>query len=368
VLRDEDITDFGTIALPLYKYFSSNTFMHGGDLPRTTSFIYDHLIEYEKVDDNTIDILYNHFIDNVANVVPASISPKYFYKITVYAAAFRKLKNSSSGKAKEIAALGLYQAEGLISLLYKEWIKNESYCREIGTGVCCKDTRYVAKALKAKTYIKFSTQNYVNFVHKCEFEDDMFKRDNFSVYIMGMGILDATNNMTDDLGTANTVYNDLDVMHYDVSEITSENYEEFDETMKKLNGGKIPLVAMMISNERYGYKYLIEVLETDYQQKTMDQLAAYANNSESDYLSIYDCKLARALTNNIKTVLKDEDAKERFDIYFNTFIKCVIPVNLAKNVMDKTDKSDEDFVGNVKPEEKYLPNIRSQRLFNFLEK
>ena len=36
--------------------------------------------------------------------------------------------------------------------------------------------------------------------------------------------------------------------------------------------------------------------------------------------------------------------------------------------MDKTDKSDEDFVGNLKPEEKYLPNIKSQRLFNFLEK
>ena len=109
-------------------------------------------------------------------------------------------------------------------------------------------------------------------------------------------------------------------------------------------------------------------METDYQQKTIDQLSVYANDSESDYLTIYDCKLARALTNNIDTVLKDEKSEERFVALFNTFVKCVIPVNLAKNVMDKTDKSDEDFVGNLKPEEKYLPNIRSQRLFNFLEK
>ena len=366
VLRDYDITDFGTIALPLYKYFS--TILNGGDLPGKSSLIFDSITKYESADASTIDILYTHFIENVANVIPASISPKYFYKISVYAAAFRKLKKSATGKGKETAALGLYQAEALLSLLYKEWIRNESYCREIGTGVYCKDTRYVAKALKAKTYIKFSTQNYINFVHKFETNDDMFKRDNFSVYLTGMRILDETNSMSDDLSGATTVYNDLRVMSYDIREITYENYEDFDKNIINLNKGLLPLISLFTHNDKYGYKYLIEILETDYQQKTIDQLSAYANNSESEYLTIYDCKLARALTNNIDTVLKDEKSEERFVALFNTFIKCVIPVNLAKNVMDKTDKSDEDFVGNLKPEEKYLPNIRSQRLFNFLEK
>lgn len=368
VLRDYDITDFGTIALPLYKYFSSNTALHGGDLPRESSLIFDTITKFDSADATTIDILYTHFIENVANVIPASISPKYFYKITVYAAAFRKLKKSATGKGKETAALGLYQAEALLSLLYKEWIKKESYCREIGTGVYCKDTRYVAKALKAKTYIKFSAQNYINFVHKFETEDDMFKRDNFAVYLSGMRILEETNSMTDDLSGASTVYDDLDVMSYDLFEITYENYEDFNKNIINLNKGLLPLISLFTHDDKYGYKYLIEILETDYQQKTMDQLSAYANDSESDYLTIYDCKLARALTNNIDTVLENEKSEERFVALFNTFIKCVIPVNLAKNVMDKTDKSDEDFVGNVKPEEKYLPNIRSQRLFNFLEK
>ena len=366
VLRDYDITDFGTIALPLYKYFS--TILNGGDLPGKSSLIFDSITKYESADASTIDILYTHFIENVANVIPASISPKYFYKISVYAAAFRKLKKSATGKGKETAALGLYQAEALLSLLYKEWIRNESYCREIGTGVYCKDTRYVAKALKAKTYIKFSAQNYINFVHKFETNDDMFKRDNFSVYLTGMRILDESNSMSDDLSGATTVYNDLRVMSYDIREITYENYEDFDKNIINLNKGLLPLISLFTHNDKYGYKYLIEILETDYQQKTIDQLSAYANNSESEYLTIYDCKLARALTNNIDTVLKDEKSEERFVALFNTFIKCVIPVNLAKNVMDKTDKSDEDFVGNLKPEEKYLPNIRSQRLFNFLEK
>lgn len=366
VLRDYDITDFGTIALPLYKYLS--TILNGGDLPRESSLIFDSITKYDSADASTIDILYTHFIENVANVIPASISPKYFYKISVYAAAFRKLKKSATGKGKETAALGLYQAEALLSLLYKEWIRNESYCREIGTGVYCKDTRYVAKALKAKTYIKFSAQNYINFVHKFETNDDTFKRDNFSVYLTGMRILDETNSMSDDLSGATTVYNDLRVMSYDIREITYENYEDFDENIINLNKGLLPLISLFTHNDKYGYKYLIEILETDYQQKTIDQLSAYANNSESEYLTIYDCKLARALTNNIDTVLKDEKSEERFTALFNTFIKCVIPVNLAKNVMDKTDKSDEDFVGNLKPEEKYLPNIRSQRLFNFLEK
>lgn len=366
VLRDYDITDFGTIALPLYKYFS--TILNGEDLPGKSSLIFDSITKYESADASTIDILYTHFIENVANVIPTSISPKYFYKISVYAAAFRKLKKSATGKGKETAALGLYQAEALLSLLYKEWIRNESYCREIGTGVYCKDTRYVAKALKAKTYIKFSAQNYINFVHKFETNDDMFKHDNFSVYLTGMRILDETNSMSDDLSGATTVYNDLRVMSYDIREITYENYEDFDKNIINLNKGLLPLISLFTHNDKYGYKYLIEILETDYQQKTIDQLSAYANNSESEYLTIYDCKLARALTNNIDTVLKDEKSEERFVALFNTFIKCVIPVNLAKNVMDKTDKSDEDFVGNLKPEEKYLPNIRSQRLFNFLEK
>ena len=226
----------------------------------------------------------------------------------------------------------------------------------------------MAKALKAKTYIKFSAQNYINFVHKFETNDDMFKHDNFSVYLTGMRILDETNSMSDDLSGATTVYNDLRVMSYDIREITYENYEDFDKNIINLNKGLLPLISLFTHNDKYGYKYLIEILETDYQQKTIDQLSAYANNSESEYLTIYDCKLARALTNNIDTVLKDEKSEERFVALFNTFIKCVIPVNLAKNVMDKTDKSDEDFVGNLKPEEKYLPNIRSQRLFNFLEK
>ena len=368
VLRDCDITDFGTIALPLYKYFSSNTALHGGDLPRESSLIFDSITKYDSADVSTIDILYTHFIENVANVIPASISPKYFYKISVYAAAFRKLKKSATGKGKETAALGLYQAEALLSLLYKEWIKKESYYREIGTGVYCKDTRYVAKALKAKTYIKLSAQNYINFVHKFENNDNKFKHDNFTVYVSGMRILVEINSMSDDLSGVTTIYNDLDVMSYDMIEINYENYEDFDKNIINLNKGLIPLISLFTHDNKYGYKYLIEILETDYQQKTIDQLSAYANDSESNYLTIYDCKLARALTNNIDTVLKDEKSEERFVALFNTFIKCVIPVNLAKNVMDKTDKSDEDFVGNLKPEEKYLPNIKSQRLFNFLEK
>ena len=81
VLCDYDITDFGTIALPLYKYFS--TILNGEDLPGKSSLIFESITKYESADASTIDILYTHFIENVANVIPTSISPKYFYKISV---------------------------------------------------------------------------------------------------------------------------------------------------------------------------------------------------------------------------------------------------------------------------------------------
>ena len=115
----------------------------------------------------------------------------------------------------------------------------------------------------------------------------------------------------------NTVYENLAT--YD--ELTDEEKKAVHEYKGETNIYNNSQLLWFYDN-KYGYKYLIEILETDYQQKTIDQLSVYANDSESNYLTIYDCKLARALTNNIDTVLKDEKSEERFVALFNTFVKC----------------------------------------------
>lgn len=369
ILRDSDITDFGTIALPIFKYFDYSA-EFGEDKPKINSSCYfNNLIEGEATHEEA-DILYNHFIDNVVNVIPSSISPKYFYKITVYASAFRKLKKSSSAKIKKLGALGLYQAEAVLTLLYKEWVKCENYCRPIGTGILCKDDRYVSKSVKAKLYIKMSLQNYSNYVRSDVTEDDYYAYNSSNLYFRASMILDTINTNGNIDGEFMSLVKEIDIDNYDYIDVDSNNYERFDENIKKLNKCILPLTAFVSSptNENFGYKFIIENIETDYQQKTIDKLVEYANKNEFDYPSIFDCKLARALVNNIDEILKNEKSEERFDMYFNIFIKNIIPVSLAKNIMDKTDNSEEDFVGNQKPDEKYLPNIKSQRLFNFLER
>jgi hypothetical protein len=367
ILRDDDITDLNTIALGLSKYLETDyTF----DYPsiKIKNKLFDFIIGDTNVSNSDVDILYNHFIENVANTIPTKISPKYFYKVTVYAAAFRALKKAN--KNKELSALGLYQAEAILALLFKEAM-NEKYFRYVGTGIACKDIRYNSQISKARAYIFCTIKNYVVFVKQIEESADGLNKDPQYSYISLFNSINEINRNDENLIDP---YNKIklyveDFLHDNY--ISDENYERFDEIVEKINNGTMSFINFMVSfnDEKYNHKYMNEVLENDYQQKAIDTLSEYTNKIESDYQSILDCRLARALTNNISTVIKNESTKERFDMYFNVFVKFTIPLVLAKMILDKSDKCEEDFLGNKNEiGEDYLPKINSQRLFNFMEK
>jgi len=369
ILRDDDITDLNTIALGISKYLETDyTF----DYPsiKIKNKLFDFIIGDTNVSNTDVDILYNHFIENVANTIPTKISPKYFYKVTVYAAAFRALKKAN--KNKELSALGLYQAEAILALLFKEAM-NEKYFRYVGTGITCKDVRYNSQITKARAYILCTIKIYAVYVKQLEEEySDGLNKDPQFAYGSLFRVVNNINICNEDLTeSCNNIKSYVGDFLQHSNYISDENYERFDEIVEKINNGTLSFIEFMVSfnDEKYNHKYMNEVLENDYQQKAIDTLSVYANNEGSDYQSILDCKLARALTNNIDTVIKNESTKERFDMYFNVFVKCTIPLVLAKMILDKSDKCEEDFLGNKNEiDEDYLPKINSQRLFNFMEK
>ena len=84
---------------------------------------------------------------------------------------------------------------------------------------------------------------------------------------------------------------------------------------------------------------------------------------------ICENKLARVLSGNISKVISDEKNKDRFTMYFNTFIKTSIPVFLAKEILEKYNDTEDDILGNSNEEDDdYLPKLRSNRLFNFVNR
>jgi len=367
-LVDHDCADMCTQAAYLVKYL---------ECPEVGDAKLECYLDDSGVSATDIDVLYNHFIDDIAYALPHTISPKYFFMITVYAAAFRKLKNSKSGAAKEQAALGLYQAEAIMVQLYKEWFIS-GYAYNLGTGIYCPDIRKVAKDIKAEAYVKYSIYNYNEYVYKTEINSK--ENDDEPYWILNTiensYPVEAVNSNESDLSAAKDSIRNFNTypINYagSLKTITEMNYEEYDENVKLLNECKISFIQFFLSamenSESYNHKYINYVLETDYQQKAMDELVNMKSD-EMNYNMIHNSKLAKVLSNNISDIFKCEKTEDRFDIYFNVFIKCLIARYLCALVFDNTSVNEEDKLGQTrKEEENILPNIRSNRLFNFLDK
>lgn len=362
-LRERDTADLCLIG------YEINRFFFGKSNEEVTTF--DPFIESESITESKVDVLYNHFVENIGSEIPKTISPRYFFQVSVYAAAFRKIKEEKSGKMKEMAALGLYQAEAIMTLLYKKWYLCKDYYREIGKGICVKDVRRVAQDIKVKAYLVFSIVSYSIFVAKINKKTERLPNMFFTSI---RDIIDHIDSVSDDLsGDKNQIENILsDSLASLLPYVNDSNSEKYDECIKALNDGTISFVDFVVSTranaETYNEKYANTVLESDYEQKALDTLTEYANK-DLDYNTICDCKLAKALVGNIQQIIKDEKSNERFVMYFNTFIKNSIPLYLAKSVFEKFNKVEEDNLGNtIDEEENILPNLKSNRMFNFMNK
>lgn len=358
LLRKYDSSDFAGIASYMGLYIEN---------PKKEKPVLEAVLESDKIDSGTVDVLYNHFVDTVANAIPKDISPRYFYRVSAYAAAFRKIKNENISKEiTECASLGMYQAEAILVLLYKSWIVCKGYYRNISTGVYIKNPLRAAQDVKVKSIINRIITAYSEYVNKDELPDNnvvisIMNDENYKIDNVDL-LLDITN--TNDPFIFNT-----SKLPY-VSEFSSEKY---DEIVKALNENRISFIEFFVYchnvNEKpFDAKYMNEVIEMDYEQKTMDLLSKLAFD-KCDYNLIYSSKLGNILGSIIGSVVKNEKTDDRFTMYFNTFIKNTIPLLMAKSLIDLDSENDEDIFGNTNKEnDNILPNLKSQRLFNFMSK
>ena len=279
-LRDYDCTDHIMIASAIKRYrLNTNIVVEEDELydpSKNEISPYESLLESESINETKVDILYNHFIDNVASNIPQTISPKYFYLISVYAAAFRKIKKEKSGSMKEMAALGLYQAEAILSLLYKKWFKCNKYYRNIGTGIFVSDVRRVAQELKTKAYSASVILNYSYYVGIIE------RNEAKSFLISSLNniwdVIDKVNSCDEKLNFTKDLFDSFveDKFSNFGPYIKDSNSEEYDKYVELINEGKISLLDFVFSTDTnskmYNHKYLHMILESEYEQKSIDAL------------------------------------------------------------------------------------------------
>lgn len=370
-LFEHEIADMSTAGLQIVNYLVFSD---------TMKLLHSPLCTYmmEDVNETDVDVLYNHFLDLV-NTLPHTISPKFFYQIIIYAATFRFLKTKKTGSVKEQAVLGLYQAEAILTFLYRHWFDTRYYY-PISSGFYSKDVRRNVNEIKALLYVKSSIYEYLIFAHQLETNSlDCKFNIKYFIGVFNKTITALNSDNTDLTAIKNEVtnirYNSYGFDNYEndigFKYISDSNFEEYDNNVKLLNKGRSLLefyIAAKDNSSAYGPKYLNEVLETEFQTQSMDKLADYALE-DGKYSTIYDCKLARALSGNLSKVISDESSDDKFIAYFNVFIKYTIPIYLAHLVFAKTTKNESDNLGNtIKEEENVLPNLQSQRLFNFLNR
>ncbi|MGL4949668.1 MAG: hypothetical protein ACRC5M_04740 [Anaeroplasmataceae bacterium] len=381
---DNYLLDYETvnvIACGVYEYITTRYFSEddsGDKKPGEIVPFYDCMTDCGSVTTTDIDILYNHFIDNVVDTIPASISPKFFYQLTVYAAAFYKLKEKESiqGKDKEKSSLGYYQAMGVISYLYRKWfVSDRSY--PVSTGITADDIRYAYFKTKAHAYAIISLQmlsdttsttpdcemsinncvvslgDIMNTIHVLSSSSSKEDKGALSYICEGMkNILIEHSKINDYSVRKNPGEDDL----YEYLQYINEDSCNFAEAINKFNKQNIDIT-----------KLITTTLEVDYPAVTMSKLAEYGEEVECEYNCIYNSKLARVLANNLSAIESNRKVKDNnFDIIFNVFVKCIIPMYMAKQVADKSMTDEEDKL-NFDIEDKIIPNIRSNSSFNFLE-
>ena len=332
--------------------------------------VLENILKVDTVSESTIDILYNHFIDTVVSAIPKDISPRYFYRVTAYAAAFRKIKNmNKSAKITEQASLGLYQAESILVFLYKTWVMCKGYYRNITTGIYFKNPLRVAQDEKVKAFINNTLYSYSEYVYSTN--EDLKSESKISISFFANDRMITAVDLCDEVLPSISkceCFNEIDLPI--VTEYESERY---DELVEKLNANKISFIEFLIhcetvNDKPYGFKFVNQILESDYEQKSIDLLSSIPDDN-NEYNVINGTKLGNIFKSNIKSIIKNEKNNERFVMYFNVFLKYFIPLFMIKNDYDDMTGNSTDALGNTRyEEENYLPNLKSQRLFNFMSK
>lgn len=377
-LFEHEISDMSTVAFNIANYLWITDLMNDEDGPYLLHSPFCGSMT-DDINENVVDKLYNYFIDNVINLLPHTISPKFFYRLCMYAAAFRFIKEKKNGKMSEQAALGLYQAEACMAFLYRKWFDSRYYY-EISSGIKSNDVRRVSNEIKALAYVHASIYEYQIFTYILDTDNKRTNSFNAKTFITNFNRI--MNELCyDNIGFSELrrmINNDLEFEVYKndntypvFAYISDFNFEKYDDNVKLLNSGR-PLIEFYIKSKNngnmYNIKYINKIIETEFETKTLDKLSEYCN-SPSDYSTMYDCKLSRGLSGNISKVISNEKSDDRFEIYFNVFVKYIIPIYLAHIVFDKTDRSETDKLGNtIREDDDILPNIHSQRLFNFLNR
>ena len=154
----------------------------------------------------------------------------------------------------------------------------------------------------------------------------------------------------------------------------------FDNLVKGFNKNELSFVSFYFTTKddiTYNPKYISRILEADYNQKTIDTLSEYGKNTDNETVMINKSLLAKLISGNIKEIIKNSKTDERFEYYFNAFLKSMAMIFFVKDsyehllgnekdsyiILDKeSSESDQDHFLSL------IPRVTSMRTFNFLNR
>ena len=345
--------------------------------------------------ESKVEAFYNYFISIFIETIPLVISPNTYYKLTLFAATFRKIYTAcNSGRSKELAALGLMQAEAYMIYLYKIWFK-KGVVFKIDDTIQTYDLKIPNRTLKAKAYIQQNAYLYDVFVNSINYnykDNDYFFRNlidaisehynfiNMMKWLNCDGAFDNTNYEYEAKKLEDWKPYIPDSIFDEGNAYGSASVSSFDNLVKGYNKNLISFVSFFFytKNEAtYNLKYISRILELDYNQKTIDTLSKYGQKTDNETVMINRTLLAKLISGNIKEIIKNSNSDERFEYYFNSFLKGMAMIFFAKDsyehllgnekdsyiVLDEeTSESDQDHFLSL------IPRVSSMRTFNFLNR
>lgn len=323
--------------------------------------------------ETNLEKFYFYFLHSLIDELPLVCSPRNFYKIALCAVVFRAAKFFTTGDSRKIAAFGLYQAEGYLIYLFREWFKSgKLYKIDDSVKGNYDDESFKTLQKKAMMYC-------AHILSELSFEATYLEpRDtrNFDLKQMELKFsgFDIPDYEIDPIDLVVTDYPPEAVMG-----VSGSNPEDFFDFISQFNKGSISFANLLVDGKDDQNIFRInQTLENDYNQETIDKLGELKEGTEDlDTETISKLPLAKCIAKHIDKVIKNENSKERFDVFFNSFLKGPAMIVLAKDSYTHllTDQKesvlfvDKNLSGSN--EENYLsllPHVQSMRTFNFLNR
>lgn len=357
---NDDFSDKLFMALFIYKYFTRFDYT----IKNGMCNFFNAFVDVGTITKTDVDLLYNHFIDNVGNRISSLLNPNYFYKVTVYAAAFRYIINKSNDESiKEQASAGLYQAEGILGFICKRFFCTEGLC-EFTENINCPSPAYNYKKLKAILYVDCVINEYKMFIESLSNEKGKINSTYENYYNHFLEI------KTDFIDVANSDYekpSDI-INRFKKGHIYPLTDAEKKKHIEELNKNEMSYQEYVFEHNFFSNEKddIIKTIESEFNDLAMNTIVSY-DNDRNNYNTIHDCRLGRLFVNNIKEIMKKENTDNIGEMYVNIFVKFVISEYLANenfaydNASNKLVKMDKDDL-------QILPNITSTNKFNFIER